>query len=310
MTEQALTTVAPRRDLAVVTDFTPAQIDLIKRTIAVGCTDDELELFVQVCRTKRLDPFSRQIYAIKRWDSKQKREVMAIQIGIDGYRIESERTGLYIGMDPIEWCDAKGNWTEVWMGDGPPFAARARVWRKGFDRPVPAVARFSSYCAYGKDGKPMANWRTMPEVMIAKCAEALARRIAFPKELGGTTIPEELDHDHENIVHYDAEMLENGQPAPNTPPAPTVVGKAEMGRLWKAVTDEANLQGVDIRKANAAVRERLKALGAASPSKVTPDIYQSTLEVIPDIVAELKEAPQDNGNVPSQEQLDEDGMPF
>ncbi len=153
------------------------QIALLKRTVAKGTTDDEFQLFLWVARKHKLDPMTRQLHCVKRWSTQLNTEVMAIQIGIDGYRSMAARYPDYGGIDEPEF-----EFDEKKKGQDNPAGlvlARVRVWKKGFDHPTVGVAFWDEYKP--DLSKPQAfMWRKMPKGQLAKCAEALALRKAYP----------------------------------------------------------------------------------------------------------------------------------
>ncbi len=170
-----------KREPAPIQAWTPDQKSLLTRTIAKGATDDELALFSTICQHTGLDPFTKQIYFIKRGGT------MTTQTSIDGLRLIAERTGRYQGQTAPQWCGADGVWKDIWLSKDPPAAARVGVHRAGFVEPMYAPCLFKSYVQQN-GGK----WSGMPEHMLAKVAEALALRKAFPQDLGSVYTEDEM----------------------------------------------------------------------------------------------------------------------
>lgn len=165
------------------------KLALIKRTICKGATDDELQLFIHACQRTGLDPFMKQIFAVKRWDSSERREVMTIQTGIDGYRLIADRTGRYTpGRDTEFGYDENGNlrWAKAYVKKMTPDGQ----WHE-----ISAIAFWNEYVQTTKEGRPTIFWMKKGHIMLSKCAEALALRKTFPAELSGIYTKEEMAQD-------------------------------------------------------------------------------------------------------------------
>ncbi|WP_323985927.1 phage recombination protein Bet [Microbacterium plantarum] len=227
--------------------------------------------FLAHCQRTGLDPIARQIYAIERGGK------WGIQVSIDGFRLVAERSRQYAGQKPVEWTADGTTWTDVWVAEGAPLAARATVLRRDFDEPLVAVARFASYVqlideyegSYDnrrKTGRkvPGDMWARMPEVMIAKVAEALALRKAFPMELSGLYAEEEMD------------QALNADAAPQTPraAAPTLepgTRSAQRDPLPSAVTEASGEVTTPADPAEPSTATSEPVAGEDDPLRPTPE---------------------------------------
>jgi len=179
--------------------FTESDQKNLKNSLCKDLDDNEFQTFLKVCVDSRLNPFKRQIYAIKRRGKNG--PVVTYQTGIDGFRAIAGRTGQHRNTK-IFWKAKGKDWVDFWDEDEAPSAAKAEVFKAGHPEPFVAMARFKSYLV---TNNPL--WASMPENMISKCAEALALRKAFPEDLSGLNSSEEMiqaDSQGSNIIEAES----------------------------------------------------------------------------------------------------------
>lgn len=175
-----------------------------------NATKEDIAFFSQYCQRTQLDPVSRQIYAISYYEKKSGRQRMQVLLSIDGYRIIAQRTGEFEGVETF-WCGADGVWKDVWLDKKYPSASKVVVYKKGGNKGISAVALFEEYANLDS---PI--WKKMPALMIAKCAESLALRKAFPSALSGLYTTEEMSNseisqvsNNQNVI--DTQAIDNSQ---------------------------------------------------------------------------------------------------
>jgi phage recombination protein Bet len=249
-------------------EFTQDKLELLKNTICKDATNDELELFLHACKRTGLDPFMKQIHAVKRWDPKLKRQNMTIQVGIDGYRLIAERTGTYMpAQEPTFVHDQSGrlisatSYAKKWGPDG--------QWHT-----ISATAFYEEYVQTKTDKEtqttsPVAMWEKMPRSQTAKCSEALVLRKGWPADFSGVLSKEEMEQSMSDPIDVTPQHQhvtgQQRQSIAQQPPIPRI-SKEQAGIL-----DDLIAEDMMFRKS---VMDRLAKNGVGSLAEIPLSIYQ------------------------------------
>lgn len=180
--------------------YNQQQIQLIRDMCARDCTDNEFLLLMQLSKTYQLDPFAKQIWAVKYGNNPA-----AIFCGRDGFLAIAHRSGKFDGME-------SGT-----RKDGDDLVGWCRIYRKDMSRPFEVEVSLAEYST----GKNL--WQTKPKTMIVKVAESHALRRAFG--ISGLYAPEEIDTGDRPEPRYVSEV------PPATPTTCEVCGIPVPGEI-------------------------------------------------------------------------------
>jgi phage recombination protein Bet len=200
------------KQLPAVIQFTDDEVKTIKDAILPTATDAELKLFIAQCKRTGLDPFSRQIYGFKQ--GKGDFAKLVIGTSIDGARVIAERSGKYGGQLGPYWCGDDGVWFDIWLKKEPPAAAKVGIIRTDWKEPMWGIAVWDSYKQMYKDQYDGGKWKLSPQWekngpnMLAKCAEFIGHRKAFPNDLSGLYAKEELGYEEVEVGQGEVSVLQ------------------------------------------------------------------------------------------------------
>ena len=172
--------------------------------------------FLHVVKETGLDPLRNQIYAVGRMNKTPNgswEKVFTTQTSIDGFRLIAERTGKYAPGKEPKW---------IYDKDGRLESATAyvkKMTKDGTWHEVGATAYLDEYAQRDKKGNLTRFWQKMSRLMIAKCAEALALRKAFPDALSGVYTDDEMlqadQNDNQNDSQSDKKANKKSEPQAN-----------------------------------------------------------------------------------------------
>jgi hypothetical protein len=205
-------------------ELTDAQWASFAAEFCKGFTKEQQDVCRTFCQVRGLLPGKHVIFNLRQsseWDESVHAKVKVTKIifmtTIDASRLIAERTKLYNGQAPEQYIYLDENGSPTIVSEIPlpqlplpakgtaalprePWAVKTTVYRKDFSQPVSSIARFDAYAAtYNTNDGPKLNdmWARRGPEQLAKCSEMLSLRKAFPEELGGIYIAEELKPDHD-----------------------------------------------------------------------------------------------------------------
>lgn len=237
-------------------------------------TDQEIKLFIELCRYQKLNPFVGEAYAIKFGNDFQ------LVVGYETYKRRAEENPTYAGRKS-GIVVLRGN--DVVQKEGTCLYPKETLiggWCRVFRKKNGEIEETYKEVSLVEYDKGQANWKTKPCTMIEKVAVSQALRAAFPRDYAGLYTPEEVAPAGYVV---DAEYTE----ADDEP-----ITQEQRQEIFKLARDNFGKGGNDV------VAKLIAEEGLSSTTGMLTSVYERVMKRMQE---EIEAARVGSGEVPEQQ---------
>jgi phage recombination protein Bet len=262
--------------------------DIVKKYLVSGdpskVTDQEVMMFINLCKYQKLNPFLREAYLIKFGN-----EPATLVTGKETFTKRAAKSKLCAGYEAGVIVQKENGEMEYRKGtlvapNETLIGGWAKVYRKDWSVPLETSVSLQEYQRKTKDGKIFSNWANMPATMIRKVALVQALREALPEEFQGLYSPEEMPVDDSKLEEKPIEVNYTLQEETNTKQEEQKISLAQAKRMFAIAQGDKDI-----------VRAVLDKYGYEHSKDVTKEDYDK-------ICAEIEQAVRQKEQEKSQQE--------
>ncbi|MEA3224361.1 MAG: phage recombination protein Bet [Planctomycetota bacterium] len=160
------------------------------------CSDQEIMMFLMLCKQQRLDPFLREAYLIKYGSNKPATMVTGKEVFTKRAERHPDFRGMVAGI--VVQSGDSGALTYrpgslVLKGESL-VGGWAKVWKAEREVPYENAVSFDEYVGKKANGEINRQWSSKPATMIRKVALVQTLRETFPETFSGMYDADEMSH--------------------------------------------------------------------------------------------------------------------
>ncbi len=280
---------------------------IVKKYLVSGdpskVTNEEVGVFLQLCKGQKLNPFLREAYLVK-FGTKP----AAMIVGKDTFTKRESRNqeseGHEAGIIVVNLKkEIEQRCGTFYLKDQEKLVGGwAKAYRKNKKFPTEITVTLDEYIGRKADGQINSNWATRPATMIRKVALVQALREAYPEEFEGLYVAEEMDIDDKDLNTEPVDPEKELEKENEVPQSPKPVQKEQkqylmqLGLQKQLVTGEG--KDADVSKLEAFANEHNISLRG-----LTYDSANELLKLVEEYedIVDVQSTPVDKETIPEDD---------